>query len=404
MKLALTSATGLLAGWVVVAAVAMTGPACAQPTQPKFDPAHPFANIKTADQWVKKFSSGKPHIVPNDPWGNMTPQEFWTKSWQGQNIDHPYRSPASIKGSGGKGSTIRSPYPYRTADEQYNAWLKAVNGGTQHTRANLPDWSGDWQKMGHTVTDSTRISDLMVTVSNTYKPRYRMLLRGEWEGGHQWWPAEFCLPDGLLARGPLWTGGGTLHFMADTHMVLLNEDRPENSTRYVYTDGRGFPPNNKVGPTWYGYSVGFWDGDELVIYTKDIKRWAMTHGLPEFSDQMQIVERMKRFGDEMIDDITLYDPKAFAAPWHDVAIFKKLKDWTVAPATWNDCVSTNNIYMDAKGVLQEHVPGEAGYHDISDPRPWATAYKLWNEAHPKEAARWKKVFERAEAMGQSAKK
>ncbi len=130
----------------------------------------------------------------------------------------------------------------------------------------------------------------------------------------------------------------------------------------------------------------------------------MTHGLPEFSDQMQIIERMKRFGNEMLDDITLYDPKAFAFPWHDVAVFQTLKDWTVAQPNWSDCVSTNNIYMDSKGVLQEHVPGEAGYHDISDPRPWATAYKLWDEAHPKEAARWEKVFKEAEAKGKSAKK
>lgn len=63
-----------------------------------------------------------------------------------------------------------------------------------------------------------------------------------------------------------------------------------------------------------------------------------------------------------------------ACPWHDVAVFKKLKDWTVAPAIWNECVSTNNIYMDLKGTLQERVPGDPGYRDIADPRPWSTAY------------------------------
>ncbi len=270
--------------------------------------------------------------------------------------------------------------------------MTAAHGGTQHTQATLPDWTGDWQGASVGVLEGTaRISDVVNAVSDEYKPRYLNLLRGEWEGGHQWWPAQFCLPEGF---GRLFWIAGTRHFMPDTHMVLINEDRPENATRYIYTDGRGFLPPDKAFPSWYGESEGFWDGDELIVYTKNIKAWAITHGLPEYSDQLQAVERIKRFGNEMLDDITLYDPKAFAFPWHDIAVYKKLKDWTVAPATWSDCVSTNNIYMDAKGVLQERVPGEAGYNDLSDPRPWATAYELWDSAHRQEAAKWKTIFAR----------
>lgn len=402
MKLALTNATGLLAGILLAVATAVPYHASAQPARPRIDPTNPFKNIKSADEWVNKFQTGKPDIVPNDPWGNMTSAEFWHKSWQGQNIDHPYRSPASIKGSGGTGVVLRSPYPYKTAKEQYDAWLKAAHGGTKHTRATLPDWSGDWQGASVGVLiGHVRISKVMTGVSKKYQPRFQQMLRGEWEGGHQWWPAEFCLPDGF---GRLFWIAGTRHFMMDTHMVLINEDRPENATRYIYTDGRGFLPKNKQFPAWYGESKGFWDGNELVVYTKNIKQWAMTHGLPEYSNDLQVIERIKRFGNKIVDDITMYDPKAFAFPWHDIAVFTKLKDWTVAPATWSDCVSTNNIYMDSKGVLQERVPGQEGYRDISDSRPWATAYKLWNTAHPKEAARWKKVFEKAQKQAGTAKK
>ena len=301
---------------------------------------------------------------------------------------------------------IRSPYPYKTAEEQYDAWLKAAHGGTKHTHADLPDWSGDWQGASTGVLSGyAKVSDVMAAVSMDYQARFRQMLRGEWEGGHQWWPTEFCLPYGFggfyAAPG---NGGATWHFMADEHMALIGKDKNNMGTRFIYTDGRGFLPPDKAFPQWYGESKGFWDGDQLVFYTKNIRPWAMTHGLPEYSDELQAVERMKRFGNEMLIDITLYDPKAFAFPWHDVILFKLLKDWTVAPATYSECVSTNNIYMDAQGVLQEHVPGEPGYQDPSDPRPWATAYEKWDAAHPKEAARWNDVFAHDAARAKAAQK
>lgn len=387
----------LLAMGLVLATFTGAGSALAQSKQSGFDPTNPFANITFAEQWAKKFNPGKPDIEPNDPFGNMTSAEFWRDSWEGQNIDHPYRSPASIKGSGGTGVIIRSPYPYKTAKEQYEAWLKAAHGGTKHARGTLPDWSGDWQGSSTGVLSGyAKVSDVMAAVAPAYRRRFVTLLRGEWEGGHQWWPTEYCLPYGFggyyAAPG---NAGATWHFMMDEHMVIFNKDKNNMATRYIYTDGRGFLPPNRAFPQWYGESKGFWDGDQLVIYTKNIRQWAMTHGLPEFSSQIQTVERVKRFPDGLLVDITLYDPKAFAFPWHDVVLFKTLKDWTTAPATYSECVSTNNIYMDAKGVLQERVPGDVGYRNPSDRRPWATAYKLWNSAHPKEAARWKAIFARA---------
>jgi hypothetical protein len=358
-----------------------------------FDPAKPFAGLTAPDPWVKRFKPGEPHLVANDPFGNMTSREFWTGSWQGQNIDHPERTPASIKGGGGTGVAIRSPYPYRSAQEHYEAWRAAAHGGTQHTRANLPDWSGDWQGGADGVLGyNAKVSDVYAAVSDAYKPRFITMLRGEWEGGHQWWPAAFCLPD---AFSRVYSGGGVWHFMTDETMAVILEDRPENATRYIYTDGRGFLPENLRFPQWYGASQGFWDGDELVVWTSQIKPWAMTHGLPQYSDQYEVIERIKRFGDQMLVDITLYDPKVFAFPWHDTATFHIVKDWTTTPSTWTECVSTNNVYLNQKGEIAEHAPGEPGYLDVSDPEPWFTAYKLWDANHPDLATHWKAVFDQA---------
>lgn len=379
---------------LALAAGALPVTAMAQAPAP-FNPAKPFAGLTKASDWVKRFKPGTPKPVANDPFGNMTSGEFWRGSWQGQNIDHPERTPASMKAPGGTGVVVKSPYPYKSGEEQFNAWKAAANGGTKHTRADLPDWSGDWQGGADGVLGyNARLSDVYAAVSDEYKPRFLNTLRGEWEGGHQWWPAAFCLPD---AFSRVYSGGGNWHFMADQKMVIITEDRPENATRYVYTDGRGFLPADLQFPQWYGASQGFWDGDELVVWTSQIHPWVMTHGLPEYSEAYQVVERFKRVGDEILVDITMYDPKVFAHPWHDTATFHLIKDWTTAPTTWTECVSTNNVHMDAKGDLTDYAPGEPGYIDISDPTPWITAYQLWDKNHAESAAHWKGVFDKAAA-------
>ena len=102
----------------------------------------------------------------------------------------------------------------------------------------------------------------------------------------------------------------------DPTIVLIDKDRPNSETRYVYTDGRGFLPESHRFPMWYGESQGFWDGDEFIIWSTNFKAWAITHALPEYSDKLEVIERYKRIGDQILLDMTLYDPEAFAFPWH----------------------------------------------------------------------------------------
>ena len=49
------------------------------------------------------------------------------------------------EGSKADAHTIRSPYPFQTSSEHYQAWLKRADGGTRHTLATLPDWDGQWR-------------------------------------------------------------------------------------------------------------------------------------------------------------------------------------------------------------------------------------------------------------------
>jgi len=94
---------------------------------------------------------------------------------------------------------------------------------------------------------------------------------------------------------------------------------------------------------------------------------------------MQYIERWKKVGDQLLVDITFYDPLAFAYPWHDVAVFSmaddEIENWMQQPPSVNDCVSTNNTYHDELGLINERSPGNPDYHDLFDTRPWASNFE-----------------------------
>jgi len=93
--------------------------------------------------------------------------------------------------------------------------------------------------------------------------------------------------------------------------------------RYIYTDGRKLPPQGEPQPWWYGYSVGHWEGDTLVVETNNLRGaesgafdgWLDVRGSP-YSEQARFIERFRRpiFGKLEID-VTVDDPKSYSKPF-----------------------------------------------------------------------------------------
>ena len=104
-------------------------------------------------------------------------------------------------------------------------------------------------------------------------------------------------------------------------IVILYESN--YGLRYIYTDGRTLPPQGEPQPWWYGYSIGRWEGDTLVVETNNLRGaeespydgWLDVRGTP-FSGQAKFTERFRRpmFGKLEID-VTVEDAKAFTKPW-----------------------------------------------------------------------------------------
>jgi hypothetical protein len=86
--------------------------------------------------------------------------------------------------------------------------------------------------------------------------------------------------------------------------------------RTIFTDGRRSPDNDPQ-PWWYGYSVGRWEGDTLIVETTGFRDdgWLDIIGSP-LTDKAKTIERFRRtnFGTLEIE-ITVDDPRAYTKPW-----------------------------------------------------------------------------------------
>jgi hypothetical protein len=80
-------------------------------------------------------------------------------------------------------------------------------------------------------------------------------------------------------------------------------------------DGRTHPKDFE--PTYYGHSVGWWDGDTLVIDSTGFNEgfWMDRDGLPHTS-QLHTIEKFTRSDfNTMRYELTVDDPGAYTSKW-----------------------------------------------------------------------------------------
>ena len=99
----------------------------------------------------------------------------------------------------------------------------------------------------------------------------------------------------------------------------------------VYMDGRKHPSKEQADQTtWYGHSVGHWEGDTLVVDTvgpffATPKMLLDTAGHP-VSEDLHLVERYQRLdSDHLQYDVTVEDPRYYTRPWTNSRVWTLLK-------------------------------------------------------------------------------
>jgi hypothetical protein len=171
------------------------------------------------------------------------------------------------------------------------------------TADDKPDLSGLWNTEDSTyvvdVTGDLKPGEVRPWAQEIYKKRLEALDRDT--------PATQCLPG-----GPTEILGTQYRIVQAPNVVAILYGG--GAYRQIFTDGRELPKD--PNPTWWGYSVGHWEGDTLVVQSTGFndRSWLDFGGHPH-TEELHVTERFQRrdFGHMQLQMI-LEDPKAFTKP------------------------------------------------------------------------------------------
>jgi len=127
-------------------------------------------------------------------------------------------------------------------------------------------------------------------------------------------PHTRCHPSGV-ARQFLTPYGVEFVELPEIQRIFIFDEGGPHTFRTIYMDGRTHP--NNLEPSYYGHSIGRFEGDVLVVDTVGFneKFWLDRRGLPH-TPQLHTVERFTRLDmTGMKYEVTVDDPGAYTAPW-----------------------------------------------------------------------------------------
>jgi hypothetical protein len=174
-------------------------------------------------------------------------------------------------------------------------------------------------------------------------------------------PFMYCDPLGLtrgIISHALLNREGVWFHEVPGQMVILQQF--QRVWRNVWTDGRPLPTNiNKKGgpdPTFYGTSVGHWDGDyTFVIDTTgvDDRTWLDENGHPHTTDAHfeERYTRQDQYTMQLV--LTVTDPKYYAQPIELIKgtfYWMKAQDFPEAICLPSDAVAYRNSLAEPAGT------------------------------------------------------
>jgi hypothetical protein len=112
------------------------------------------------------------------------------------------------------------------------------------------------------------------------------------------------------------------------------------------------PHSDDVEITWYGESVGKWDGDALVVDSVGFKDSTWLDGAAHpHSEELRVIERIRRVDPQTLQiDFTFEDPMAYTRPWTAKHTFKLVPDgkMTETVTTMSDELRYRERYLNQK--------------------------------------------------------
>jgi hypothetical protein len=269
------------------------------------------------------------------------------------------------------------PRDFASAEEHYNYLLEEANGGTQHTMATIPVWDGLWSP-GYNSMPSLFLEGGSMAVAMSpggivkegvltpaYEAQFRARRAEIEEYGEQLYDRLTTCQYPGTAR---WLWEPYVKEFANTPSQTWMLNDLMNETRRVYINSEHINIDGKHSAT--GDSIGFWDGDKLIIWTKWINPADYLRGMPLTSNQLEMVEswqvQINAAGvRELVTQVTFYDPIGLQSPQSAVYVHTsspELAEFGARIRNW-ECSTSSNSYQDENGRTFFYLPGDPEYKD-----------------------------------------
>jgi len=149
-----------------------------------------------------------------------------------------------------------------------------------------------------------------------YKPEYwdKVQQLDMWTNKED--PVMTCQPLGIPRQGPPRRIVQTANDIIFFYTRYADGGGGYGEYRIIPTDGRKHDPQKAIETTYMGYTVGRWEGDTLVLDSISFveSTWLARGGFFH-SDQMHVVERFTRQGNQIRYEVTVEDPDVLVEPW-----------------------------------------------------------------------------------------
>lgn len=241
------------------------------------------------------------------------------------------------------GEVLRDPGAQREYEASIGATERSVDPASQ------PQDDRDARRAAAFQVDRTRFSyadlDELPDLGGIWHPAFGRTggtepkLKGEYRTAYEAYSAAVAADPSFeqVGRGsncePLGMPGMmtmpySLEFLVTPGKITV-EQEALMQLRRIFTDGRPLPSN--PDPTYFGYSVGRWEGDALIVETvgtrpgQRLGRQGITNG-----PRLKISERIyldRENPDVLHLDFTYEDPDALAEPWTQTHTFRRDNEW-----------------------------------------------------------------------------
>ena len=159
------------------------------------------------------------------------------------------------------------------------------------------------------IADIDKVAPFQRWARDLYELRQRSFLKSD--------PMYLsCMPPGGPRQFQLPYG---VQFLEDREkkrtFVLIGSGN--HNWRVIYLDGRSLKDDDKDFPTYYGRALAKWDGDTMVVDTKNFneKFWFANGGLPH-TGELHLIERISRPDFNTLKyEVTIDDPGAYTKTW-----------------------------------------------------------------------------------------